>query len=87
MEVMALWLDFQQRQALDGHRSLPGATSIGMSKSNLLGRLVRGEGIRRRPCPTHGGRMAPGYPLCDPGEIACCDGTGWLKDEEDPPRE
>ena len=36
---------------------LDDKTRIDLMKSALLGRLVRGEELRRRPCPKHKGRM------------------------------
>lgn len=50
-----------------------------MVKSELLGRLMRGETIRRRPCPVHKGRMWCAYNLG--ADMECCDGTGWLQNE------
>jgi hypothetical protein len=80
MQVMALWLEFQQSLPADGSCSPPGLSRIGMWKSNLLGRLVRGEEIRRRPCPEHNGRL-----VCAPWDrvgLTCgCGGTGWLPNE------
>jgi len=72
MSVIAFWLDF--------HKSMPqgsfiaGLTGIGMHKSNLLGRLMKGQEVRRRPCPIHEGKQ---HVLAD-----CeCNGTGWLSNE------
>jgi len=77
MQVMSLWLDFQHSLPADGSCSPPGLTSIGMRKSNLLGRLMRGEEIRRRPCPEHKGQLVIA-PWDREGLECGCEGTGWL---------
>jgi hypothetical protein len=82
MRVMALWLEFQENLPADGSCCPPGLSSTGMRKSNLLGRLMRGEEIRRRPCPTHQGRLDGLIDLTNPEAQACCDRTGWLKNDE-----
>jgi hypothetical protein len=92
MEIVGFWLDFQ--------RSFPDTTPLkerlgpllarlsrlGMEKSALLGRLMRGEEIRRRPCPKHKGMMwcswGPIEPT-NPHQYECCDGTGWLRNPHD----
>ena len=80
VQTLALWLDFQVSclapEVVPRLRVGPGVSSVGMLKSNLLGRLMRGEDIRRRPCPVHQGRLSP---LSAP---ACCDGTGWLRNTD-----
>lgn len=80
MNVMALWLE---TGACQGNTRTPGSLdlrSVGMMKSYLLGRLMRGEQVRERPCPVHKGRMWCAWGLME--EMDCCDGTGWLKNEE-----
>ena len=70
MSVVAFWIELPfniDRRA------------VGMSKSELLGRLMRGEEVRRRPCPKHKGKMWCGWGIT--ADMACCDGTGWLKNE------
>jgi len=75
MRVMALWLDFQSALPLDRRVLAPGFSTTGMRKSNLLGRLMRGEEIRRRPCPEHRGAMVD----VPPDGLPCgCGGIGWL---------
>jgi hypothetical protein len=54
-----------------------------MYKSNLLGRLMRGEEVRRRPCPTHRGRLTNLVLPSDAAAYACCGGTGWLPNAPD----
>jgi hypothetical protein len=70
MSVMAFWLDLPFN--IDQR-------SVGMSKSELLGRLLRGEEVRRHPCPKHRGRMWCAFGFDE--DYSCCDGTGWLKNE------
>jgi hypothetical protein len=80
MSVVAFWL------------SLPfqiDKTYVGMVKSELLGRLMRGEEVRRIPCPKHKGEMWCRWGIM--ADMSCCDGTGWLKnmegtDNEEPTR-
>ena len=61
MQTVALWLDFQVSclpvDVVSESRGGPALSSAGMLKSNLLGRVMRGEEIRRLPCPTHAGRL------------------------------
>ena len=86
MQTMALWLDFQVSRVpprepsnLDFAFQL---SSIGMFKSNLLGRLMHDDEIRRVPCPTHQGRLqllASAYGK----DVSCCDGTGWLRNDSE----
>lgn len=76
MRTMVLWLDFQQSLPA-GECCPPGLRSTGMRKSNLLGRLMRGEQIRRRPCPEHKGHLIAA-PWEREGLTCGCDGTGWL---------
>lgn len=79
---MALWLEFQTSLPTDGSCLPPGLSGTGMRKSNLLGRLMRGEEIRRRPCPEHQGRLVSAPR--ERGELTCgCGGTGWLPNESD----
>jgi uncharacterized protein (TIGR02996 family) len=89
MEVVAFWLDFQQRFEKDRpsrwYSTGPGRSRIGMYKSALLGRLMRGEEIRRRPCPRHKGRMWCYWGADLPAGECACQGTGWLPN--DAPRE
>jgi hypothetical protein len=92
--MVTFWLEFQ-RTFPESPADVPmadkledfanRASPVGMLKSVLLGRLMRGEEIRRKPCPNHKGVMwcAWGLPR-KPGEFACCDGTGWLRNETDP---
>ena len=54
--------------------------AVNMMKSRLLGRLLRGEEVRRRPCPVHKGRMT--YFLTH-DDYECCQGTGWLLNESE----
>jgi hypothetical protein len=53
-----------------------------MLKSNLLGRLMRDEEIRRVPCPTHRGRLQYGVAAFGK-DLSCCDATGWLRNVAD----
>jgi hypothetical protein len=84
MRVLALWLEFQQSLPNDGSCAPPGLNRVGMRKSNLLGRLVRREEIRRRPCPVHKGRLISA-PWDRDGLTCGCDGTGWLPNEPEEP--
>jgi hypothetical protein len=80
MQVMAFWLDFQQSLGREAAITGPGLTSTGMRKSNLLGRLIRGEEVRRRPCPVHQGKLVSAP--WDRARAKCgCDGTGWLPND------
>src|SRR5262245_48595965 len=82
MQVMALWLEFQQSLPADGLCCPPGLHGTGMRKSNLLGRLMRGEEIRRRPCPVHKGQLVSAP--WERGGLTCgCEGTGWLPNGPD----
>lgn len=98
MNTMSQWLFFQldlerrieaAEQDKEGSDpamkrvSPPGLSMVGMVKSELLGRLVRGEEIRTRPCQKHKGKM-----WCSWGghaDMECCDGTGWLRNEKEKP--
>jgi hypothetical protein len=88
MRTVALWLDFQVSalppEVAAELRRGPGVSSIGMLRSNLLGRLMAGEEIRRRPCPTHGGRLQTGT-ASSGEERGCCDDTGWLRNLAEEP--
>ena len=84
MEIMAFWLEFQR--TLDQHQAAPaGLSRVGMAKSACLGRLMRGEELRRRPCPKHKGKMWCGWgeEKWDRAEYKCCNGTGCLRNETD----
>ena len=92
MEIVAFWLEFQQHLAKDRSKdsfaSGPGLSRVGMYKSALLGRLMRGEEIRRRPCPRHKGQMWCFWGLDEASRPCACGGTGWLPNEapqETPP--
>ena len=67
MSVMAFWLDLDFK--ID-------ARTVGMRKSELLGRLIRGGEVRKTPCPKHKGHMWCSFGLEE--DYSCCDGTGWL---------
>jgi hypothetical protein len=86
MQTVALWLDFQvsalPREVASQLRRGPGVSSIGMLKSNLLGRLMQGAEIRRRPCPTHQGRLQMGAAAIG-AKLDCCDATGWQRNTAD----
>ena len=73
MNVVSFWLDFGNIDA----------SMVGMRKSELLGRLVRGEEVRRRPCPIHRGKMWCGWGLDE--DMSCCDGTGWVANDKELP--
>ena len=84
MQTMALWIDFNVSRVPTTESSELNfgfqLSSIGMLKSNLLGRLMHGDEIRRRPCPTHAGRLQ--YQSSAWGmDLSCCDGIGWLRNE------
>jgi hypothetical protein len=86
MQTMALWLDFQTSRVAPGEsRHLGHAfqlSSIGMLKSNLLGRLMHGDEIRRISCPTHLGALQ--FRSSSFGtDVSCCDGTGWLRNDRE----
>ena len=93
MNTVAFWLDFQQGllRRSSGERfstlmysaSCPGLSELGMRKSALLGRLMRGEEVRRRPCPRHKGRMWCSWGLDEASRPCPCQGTGWLPNEGD----
>lgn len=87
MNVVAFWLRLSQ-----DYKFKLDITPIGMFKSELLGRLMRGEEVRRRPCPRHKGVMWCSWGGIEQfhandnerwGTIECpgCDNTGWLKNE------
>jgi hypothetical protein len=81
MSVVSFWLDFQQQVRRERKWSSPGISSLGMYKSALLGRLMRGEEVRRRPCPRHKGQMWCAWGLEEASKPCACDGTGWLPNE------
>jgi hypothetical protein len=87
MQVVAFWLDFQQGVSASPARrhTGPGYSAVGMRKSALLGRLVRGEEVRRRPCPRHRSRMWCAWGLDEAVRPCPCDGTGWLPNDYDGP--
>jgi hypothetical protein len=85
MQVVAFWLDFQQGVERSRRGSGPGLTSLGMRKSALLGRLMRGEEVRRRPCPRHRGEMWCSWGLDEAAKPCPCQGTGWLPNDYDGP--
>lgn len=86
MNVMAFWIEFNRT----GHPRTDQLSKVGMMKSALLGRLMRGEELRQRPCPIHKGHLCQMDfgPLGFTGKeqlgsgmrewILCCDGTGFL---------
>lgn len=76
MNIIGFWLDLGHLYKLRIDTS-----AIGMFKSELLGRLMRGEEVRRRPCPRHQGIMWCGWNSDEQlsSDRNCCDGTGWLK--------
>jgi hypothetical protein len=84
MSVAAFWMSFGDDME-SGKEKAIDRSLVGMMKSELLGRLMRGEGIRRKPCPRHRGKM-----WCSWGteeqmkqeSWSCCEGTGWLRNEE-----
>jgi hypothetical protein len=86
---MAFWLDFQRRLEIYQSGYGPGLSRIGMAKSALLGRLMRGEEVRRRPCPRHRGRMWCAWGLEEAAKPCPCGDTGWLPNDgpapESPP--
>lgn len=75
VEIAGFWFEFHLNNGIFG-------SGFTMRKSNLLGRLVRGEGIRQRPCPRHQGRRGHGYGVLDK-RYECCHKTGWLPNEDD----
>jgi hypothetical protein len=81
MEIVAFWLDFQQQVLRTRQGVSPGLSRVGMWKSALLGRLMRGEEIRRRPCPRHRGQMWCSWGLDEAAKPCECQGTGWLPNE------
>jgi hypothetical protein len=90
MRTVAFWLDFRagvEKPGLgDEHRIVfYGPREVDMRKSELLGRLVRGEEVRRRPCPRHLGRMWCSWGLDEARRRCPCDGTGWLPNDYDGP--
>jgi hypothetical protein len=84
MQVVSFWLEFQQRISRTAPMSSPGLSRIGMAKSALLGRLMRGEEVRRRPCPRHKGTMWCSWGLEEAMKPCACQGTGWLPNEGTP---
>lgn len=88
MRTMAFWLDFRagisKPQEL-GEGEFYGPREVDMRKSALLGRLVRGEELRRRPCTRHLGRMWCSWGLDEAARPCPCEGTGWLPNDYDGP--
>jgi hypothetical protein len=84
MRTVAFWLDF--RAGVE-HRpaAFYGPREVDLRKSALLGRLVRGEEVRRRPCPRHKGRMWCAYGFEEARRPCPCEGTGWLPNDYDGP--
>ena len=82
--MVAFWLEFQRGVEASESGCGPGLSRIGMAKSALLGRLMRGEEVRRRPCPRHRGQMWCAWGLEEASQPCACGGTGWLPN--DPPR-
>jgi len=82
MNAVAFWLSLAANEGFRLDRSL-----IGMYKSELLGRLMRGEEVRRVPCPRHKGRMWCGWGGREQiyGPECACGGTGWLPNPAAPP--
>jgi uncharacterized protein (TIGR02996 family) len=83
--VVAFWLDFQQEVLRTRVGHSPGLHRIGMRKSALLGRLMRGEEVRRRPCPRHKGVMWCYWGREEASGPCECGGTGWLPNDAPPP--
>jgi hypothetical protein len=79
MNVLVLWQEFQMSFPKDMRCSPPGMSQTGMRKSNLLGRMMRGESIRREPCTIHLGLMCSR--VLHGGESCECGGTGWLPND------
>lgn len=82
MSTVGFWLDFRRH----ADRNFPlyasrALSSIDMAKSALLGRLMRGEEVRRRPCPRHKGEMWCSWGLDEAMKPCACQGTGWLPNE------
>jgi hypothetical protein len=75
MSIMSFWLEFEPDEGMKINIS-----NVGMRKSEFLGRLARGEEVRRRPCPKHKGKMWCAWGMHD--DYSCCQGTGWLPNEE-----
>jgi hypothetical protein len=84
MNVLAFWLDFQQHVLREKEGACPGLSGLGMAKSALLGRLMRGEEVRRRPCPRHKGQMWCAWGLEEAARPCACQGTGWLPNDPTP---
>lgn len=76
MSIVGFWLDleYNSRKGIEVDKR-----NVGMRKSALLGRLMRGEEVRRRPCPKHKGLMWCSWGFDE--DMSCCDYTGWLKNE------
>ena len=88
MRTVAFWLDFRAGVTRLGDPEAPrlyGPREVDMRKSALLGRLVRGEEVRRRPCPRHRGEMWCGWGLTEAARPCPCEGTGWLPNDYDGP--
>ncbi len=81
MEALAFFIEFQQRSQRKRHPGYFRLSRIDLMKSALLGRLMRGEELRRRPCPRHKGRMWCSWGLDEAVKPCACGGTGWLPNE------
>ena len=75
---MAFWLDFRAGADPAARLARSSVRAVDMYKSALLGRLVRGEEVRRRPCPRHKGAMWCAWGLDEASRPCPCGGTGWL---------
>lgn len=85
MDVIAFWLELPFVNHPVEFRCSDQRSRVGMMKSELLGRLFRGEEVRRVPCPRHRGMMWcswPGSEQTRSGSGKCCQGTGWLPNEK-----
>jgi hypothetical protein len=89
MRTVAFWLDFRAGVEHPGHDQertvFYGPREVDMRKSALLGRLVRGEEVRRRACPRHKGRRWCAWGFEEFRWRCPCDGTGWLPNDFDGP--
>jgi hypothetical protein len=81
MEVLVFFLEFQHHQQRQRGVRRFRMNRIDMAKSALLGRLMRGEELRRRPCPKHKGVMWCSWGIDEAMKPCACEGTGWLPNE------
>jgi hypothetical protein len=84
METLVFFLEFQQRTQRKQNQGRFHLSRVDVIKSALLGRLMRGEELRRRPCPKHKGRMWCSWGLDEALKPCACGGTGWLPNEAGP---